>query len=566
MFCSNCGSKISDSATFCSNCGKAIKRAVAKKKRLFTTEAVDIKSILEAIKKYFSDFFVDYNSSLFKFAMSLFFALGISDPLNRLIGMVFPSIYGFSARSLVDFSVFLILFALFAILIFKIRDKSTVKKSNILRVFWLVFTVLNVILFFADYNIFEYILWTGYIVPIVEMLWVISSVVLICKNKPKYPIALIVSLLSFSLINASKSTIDLHISIYKIWKTGEYFIKLFNVNVLGYIILCGVLFLLVYVLPRKISKWLIWFPSLFIAYFSLGDLIKNFSLSGVFNFIFKAGIIAMFVMFALCCSRKAKYDYIIENSERLGNDAIKVGVISAILVAVITTACLLSSALVCSAQINKGIEAWKGKITSNQLTSDVAWQLMEKDIFKYSSDKLVSSFVDEYSFYQNLDKYRHTLRKISTCYYAYKYGTVNENIAETYSSISVDDGLLSYSPFSSYCEQYTEMMPKDDNVSAEAYVNVEKGKIDVTVTNKNVFPIASCKVKCKFTILFIESGSYSNTEYGRGERIIEVEEIKGNSESKKTISFDPDEYYDSYGSYIMATLFNSSEEIISIEK
>ena len=109
------------------------------------------------------------------------------------------------------------------------------------------------------------------------------------------------------------------------------------------------------------------------------------------------------------------------------------------------------------------------------------------------------------------------------------------------------------------------MQPDIKNVSVSAYVDVDNGKIEITVKNKNEMPLSKCTVKCDFTILFIEGGYYSSTEYGRGSKTIEVENIDGGSSTTKTISFDPDEYYDSYGSYIVATLMEKRVEIISIE-
>jgi len=93
----------------------------------------------------------------------------------------------------------------------------------------------------------------------------------------------------------------------------------------------------------------------------------------------------------------------------------------------------------------------------------------------------------------------------------------------------------------------------------------DEGKIEVTVDNQNIMPITTCTVECDFTILFIESGYSTSTEYGRGSKTIEVGDIGGKSEKTETIDFNPDDYYDSYGSYIMATLFEKNVELISIE-
>ena len=78
-------------------------------------------------------------------------------------------------------------------------------------------------------------------------------------------------------------------------------------------------------------------------------------------------------------------------------------------------------------------------------------------------------------------------------------------------------------------------------------------------------PISKCTVDCNFTILFIESGSYSSNEYGRGSKTIEVLDIAGKAEKTETITFNPDDYYDSYGSYLIATLMDKTVTLVSIE-
>ena len=78
-------------------------------------------------------------------------------------------------------------------------------------------------------------------------------------------------------------------------------------------------------------------------------------------------------------------------------------------------------------------------------------------------------------------------------------------------------------------------------------------------------PISECGVDCKFTILFVEPGTYSDNEYGRGSKTIVIEDIGGSSKKTKIISFNPDEYYDSYGSYIAAFLFEKSVNVAYIK-
>ena len=108
------------------------------------------------------------------------------------------------------------------------------------------------------------------------------------------------------------------------------------------------------------------------------------------------------------------------------------------------------------------------------------------------------------------------------------------------------------------------MQPDIGNVFVDAMVDVDEGKIEVKVSNKNKMPISKCTVECKFTILFVKAGYYSSNEYGRGTKTITVKDIAGNSEKTETIFFDPDDYYNSYSSYIAAFLRDKSARVISI--
>ena len=110
-----------------------------------------------------------------------------------------------------------------------------------------------------------------------------------------------------------------------------------------------------------------------------------------------------------------------------------------------------------------------------------------------------------------------------------------------------------------------QMKPDINNVSATGYIDVSKRKIEITVTNKNIMPISKCKINCTFTLLFVKSGTYSSTEYGRGTKTIEINDIAGNSEINESVSFNPDDYYDSYGSYITAIVTEKRVTIDSIE-
>ena len=444
-----------------------------------------------------------------------------------------------------------------------LSGKETIKKSNFLRIFWIVSLVLNMLVFLAGIKINQYILYSNIAVPIVEMLVVGSTVLLLYKNKPRYPIALALSVLSFALSKSSMWIIKLDISLYKIWKTGEALVDI--LYSCRYIILTVALFLLVYIIPRKISKWLVWIPALAVTVVRFIKLVEAFAFVGILSFIIDLGVFAVFVLFALSCSRNAKYEYVTESKKDKKKNSLKIGIISASASVGIVVIYLLVSAIVCSVQINTGIDKWKSKIVSGFLTTESHWDEMNDDIFKYTCTKFVSQFVDDNAFYETLTENRTQMRRIALCHSAYISGNIDNDIIDEFSYITADESWKNDTTLKPYYTKYIAMLPDINAVTASASVDVNGGKITVTVKNENKMPISKCTVECDFTIMFIESGYSTSIEYGRGSKTIEVENIDGGSEQTQTISFNPDDYYDSYGSYITAILDSKNVSIVSIE-
>lgn len=571
-YCPHCGSKVNDNSTFCGNCGNQMKK-IGKETKGFTLpmsfESIpnfDVKNIFSKIKGFFSHFYVDYNSKFFKFAMIMFLAIGIGEPLYTLIiGLLKFDVYSLfaGASTVFNFAMCAILFLAFTIPILKMKSKKTIKKSNFVRIFWIVSVVLNFLVFLAEINLYEYIIYSNYASSIINILMVVSSAILIFKTKPKYPFISMVSALSLALANSSKWSIDLNIDLYKISPSTGDFLAILETS--RYIVLVAVAFLLIYLIPRKISKWIVVALAGAVLIYRAVRLFEPFEFIDILTIIRETALVVAIVLFALSCSRKINYDYVVTSSAKTKKDIIKVGVISSISLAVIIISYLLVSAIICSIHINNGLAKWENKLVNGTINPSTEWSEMNKDIFKYTSTRFVSQFVDEYDLYETLKENRSSMEKIAVCYSAYITDKVDDEIIKKYSYINVDNSWANDTTLSAYYKKYLEMKPNIDKVSVSATVNVDKGQIEVTVTNKNKMPISKCTVECKFTILFIEPGYYSSNEYGRGSETIIVENIAGSSNEKKVISFNPDDYYDSYGSYIMAALFESSAKVTSIE-
>lgn len=257
-FCPNCGSEINEGALFCGNCGQKTQNEVKSNNSLKTGVNIDLKRITNAAKEYFLNFYVDYNSKFFKFAMILFMAVGIGTPLYELICKFLPSkVFELftGVGTVISFLVCAILFGIFSIFIMRIKEKSTVKKSNSLMIFWIVAVVLNLLVFLADINLYEYILYSNYASNSINILMVVSSAVLLLKNKPKYPFVLMISALSIALNYSSKWSLKLDINLYKILPSVNNLLDV--LDSLSYIIIVIIVFALMYLVPRKISKWMV---------------------------------------------------------------------------------------------------------------------------------------------------------------------------------------------------------------------------------------------------------------------------------------------------------------------
>ncbi len=570
MYCSNCGSKVNESENFCGNCGHQIASAQTPNKTLGNIKNVDFKKTLYTLKEYFLNFRVDYESKTFKFAMLLLLSIGVGEPLYSIVPLPTNVLTLFPGASTVySFVLCALLFAIFAIFLLKSKNKQTGKRSDFLIIFWIVALVLNLLVFLASFNLYEYVLFSSYVSNGITILVSVCIVLLLCKNKPQSPVYLLLSALSFAFSNTSLWILKSDISLYNILKslnsdeTAKYFMEIISES--KYILLVLLVFLLAYIIPRKISKWLICVPTLSVIVLNFIDLVKNFSFTAVLDFIIEIGISVVFALFALSCSRETKQSDIVEAKENRRKSVLKIGILSVSVTAVIVIAGLLSSALVCSSQINSGIAKWKSDIVAGKLTDSNDWDSMNKDVFKYSCAKFAAPFVDEYSFYTTLKENRYTMKNISTCYTAYQNNRVTDDIVDTFSNISADETWANNSILSVYHKKYLEMQPVTEKITVRASVSVDHGKIEITVRNDNVMPISKCTVDCDFTILFIEASTYSDNEYGRGTKTIVIEDINGKSEKTQTVSFDPDDYYDGYGSYILATLWDKSISAISIE-
>ncbi len=575
-YCSKCGKEIKQGVAFCGNCGNQIVSVKSAASVSDGQKSLDVKRTAEKAKEFFSHFYVDYDSKIFKFSMILLLAFGAGVPVFNLIMSILPfkisEVMFDGAYDLLELLTCLVLFGVLIAPILRKKHKTSVKRSDLLTIFWIVSNVLNVFVFFAG-DLYHYILFSNYASEIIKTLAVVSTVALLLKNRPKRPFVLMLSALSFALSNSTILLIQLEISLHNLSRSlsavsGKQ-VSFINVDILRalvFIVLTVVLFLLMYLIPRKVSKWMILVPTLGAEILILTEFSDDY-LAFVPNYLIQTGVVLFFALAALSCTRQPG-DYAIVKNKK---SALKVSVASASLSVVVVVSYLLISAIVCGTQINSGIEKWHDQIIAGNMGRITQWDEMESDIFEYSATKFVAPFVDEYSLYKTLDENRDTMEDIAVCYAAYhpdstsgtssyiakKFSEIPKDVVETWKSKEFLRG---------YYDKYMSMKPKAEKIIVSATIDVAYGgRIDFYVKNDNAMPVSECTVNYNFTLMFIPSDSYSGPKYERGSKTVVVKDINGKSSETETVYFDPDDYYDSYGSYILVNVVNSDVSVISVK-
>lgn len=63
--------------------------------------------------------------------------------------------------------------------------------------------------------------------------------------------------------------------------------------------------------------------------------------------------------------------------------------------------------------------------------------------------------------------------------------------------------------------------------------------------------------------MYIKPESYSSLDFYRGSETAEVDSVAANGTETVTIEIDPDDYYESYGSYLYASMRDSRVKLVS---
>lgn len=579
MFCPKCGKELENYARFCGNCGSTVTKKIPRQPFNINNlkNTIPVKEGLDGLKKYFT-LRVNYQSLFFKWALILLLAIGLGDAVENILLSITP-LYNILHNIIPSGGLWQLLitglfFAVFVPIILLKKVKKTAKKSALISTLWLIAILLNALRFLASSEFFgltNYILYPNIIGNCLTVMLAVFTTLYLYKNKPQYPIPLIISAASVAMWQSSIQHFTQTAMWYRLDKAFELktayrdmWDMILNNEGLSYIFLVICLFAIRYLLPEKVGKCLVWIPALAVQIYQTIILIQYFSWYRLCDYGLDIAVTVLFVLFSLCCSKNAEYDYAVEHMLS-GKKRVIVGIVSVISTAVIASTLLLSSEIIVASQINSGIEKWKDEIIEGNVLGE-EWDAVQKDIFGMKSlIKMPSHFITDYDFYTELQQYRYKMEMISECYEKYVRGYVTAEMGDKFTSLLIDDSWENDSVLSVYYDRYMKMKPTKEKVSVSSKIDISGKKIIVTVKNKNIMPIKGCTVKCDFTILYITGGYYSDNEYGRGTRSVTVEEIPANSEKIEEVYFDPDEYYNRYSSYLMATVFQQNVSLESLQ-
>lgn len=256
-------------------------------------------------------------------------------------------------------------------------------------------------------------------------------------------------------------------------------------------------------------------------------------------------------------------------------------IISIVAIVVILFAALCVYQLVCGIYINNNLSAWDEKASSGAL-SQAEWTELIDEIDKLDDTlivvcnpihKITEIVCDNYDDYEFLDNWKDEFKSIDCCYAAYNLGKADENDLSAWNEISVLSGykstdfekVQSNTKYNKYYQRFSELVPKEENISVSARLSIDDKRLYITVQNDNMFPVTCIDIEYNFTLMFIGSGYYSSPDYARNSKYLSAKKVPGNSTIKYDYEFNYDKYHNSYSSYIYCTLWDSTIRVTGFE-
>ena len=236
---------------------------------------------------------------------------------------------------------------------------------------------------------------------------------------------------------------------------------------------------------------------------------------------------------------------------------------SALLVAAV------ASGVVSAVYISSHIDDWEYKLKTSYVNiSESEWDELESEIRFVSKSALTDLFISSSKMdtYDAIKSNFSAFKTISVCYDRIVSGkALDEELQKDCENLSskVDNSWANDEICYKYYNKYQEIKPSSERISVSHSYN--DGELRLYVENDNYLPINNCVVKVDLTFMYITLNSYSSNDTYRGSETVEVGSVAARDTKTITVSIDPDDYYDSYGSYFTAVLMGSSVSLVSFD-
>lgn len=595
-FCYKCGKEIGDNVAFCGNCGTKImvnQQTVEQPKS--DKSKVEKTGLKNFFKSIFSSATIDYSSSVFKYGLIFLISIALAPPLSFCIKQfIFPEFVRTIdyLESIFTFGIILLFFFVLSFFAFapflkKMRRSVSSKKSSVLTVLWMIALILQFAFFFIGTNISQLIINDYLLITLIEygirILFAITSVLLIYKNRPQnhFVLFLIVATVwmgvegrwFISNVNFSTALYKSTVAFAKI--DGESYstdtmlqiIKMVSSSYFGIPILIVLGFIAVRIFSKKICKYITFSVVGLITIFDIIKSISNFSFDSLFSIVENIICVVGMTLFIIGIEHKKKEICVtceVKKGKFLTN--LKLYLISLGISVVLLFGAMLTSGIISSNYINKNIDEWINFVKSHAPHSESEWDDFSSELNRYKPVVMTNGFLKNKYDYETITENAYELEKIDVCYLAFiDEKSFSDEMASKYKYIDVLDWWADDDILSVFYNRYTEMKPSEERVTARCYLNSNNNTLTVKVENDNILPISSCTVEYSFTLYYVTTSSYSSLEYGRGTKTVTVNDIDGKGTQEIEVSFNPDDYYDSYRSYITYMVYSDDVEIIGIE-
>ena len=322
-------------------------------------------------------------------------------------------------------------------------------------------------------------------------------------------------------------------------------------------------FLLRFLLPKKASTWAVVIAAVTIFGVNVASVIsESFSMELLIGQIIDVISVLCVVFLCLACNRTPSNDAMIDEQPKNKTKAIKSGVVSLVSTAGFLSVLIFISSIVCSAHINANLKSWKEELTTLPVKED-SWSIIRGQINKYRANVFASMFISDYSSYKTIKDNINDLEIISKCYSAYQSNSTIDTMANSFKYIEINSYWESNDILNPYYQMYNVLLPKENKISAQTVYSVHDKEITITVTNKNIIPLSSCKIRVDFDFYYLDNDydlrRDSGTEY------FTVYDIKAKGTTEVTFDLDLKDYVDSIWGYSGVWSYNNTIKLESIE-